>query len=81
MWQGRAVQEPDQGFGLASRQDLISPHTMPNSRLFMVPNTPLRFQKLLRKSNEIGFTMPSDEEAGALLKTLVASKPGGHFWS
>lgn len=41
--------------------------------------TPIRFQKLLQKSDEIGFTMPSDELAGSLLRTLVAAKPGGHF--
>lgn len=45
----------------------------------MTNNTPLRFKKLLLRSHEFGFTMPSDEQAGALLRTLVASKPGGHF--
>ncbi|GGW28702.1 O-methyltransferase [Arenibacter certesii] len=32
-----------------------------------------------RKSEEIGFTMPSDLYIGSLLKTLVASKPRGRF--
>lgn len=45
----------------------------------MISHTPVRFQKLLQKSNDIGFSMPSDEEAGTLLRTLVASKPGGQF--
>lgn len=31
------------------------------------------------KSAEIGFTMPSDLYIGTLLKTLMRSKPGGHF--
>jgi predicted O-methyltransferase YrrM len=31
------------------------------------------------KSEEIGFTMPSDLYIGTLLKTLVASKPSGNF--
>ncbi|HEA22724.1 hypothetical protein LCGC14_2022210 [marine sediment metagenome] len=32
-----------------------------------------------RKSEAIGFTMPSDIYIGSLLKTLIASKPKGHF--
>ena len=32
-----------------------------------------------RKSEEIGFTMPSDLYIGTLLKTLIASKPRGRF--
>lgn len=31
------------------------------------------------KSREIGFTMPSDLYIGTLLKTLMSSKPNGHF--
>ena len=34
---------------------------------------------IVGKSEEIGFTMPSDLYIGTLLKTLVASKPGGNF--
>lgn len=34
---------------------------------------------IVRKSEEIGFTMPSDLYIGTLLKTLVASKPSGNF--
>lgn len=45
----------------------------------MIARTPIRFEKLLKKSNEIGFTMRSDKDAGALLRTLVTSKPGGNF--
>jgi predicted O-methyltransferase YrrM len=32
-----------------------------------------------RKSEEIGFTMPSDLYVGSLLKTLITSKPKGRF--
>lgn len=32
-----------------------------------------------RKSQEIGFTMPSDLYIGSLLKTLISSKPKGNF--
>ena len=32
-----------------------------------------------RKSEEIGFTMPSDIYIGTFLKTLISSKPGGNF--
>ncbi len=35
--------------------------------------------QLERKSKEISFTMPSDLYIGSLLKTLVSSKPNGHF--
>jgi predicted O-methyltransferase YrrM len=36
-------------------------------------------QKIIGKSNEIGFTMPSDVYVGSLLKTLISSKPNGKF--
>lgn len=42
-------------------------------------NIPKVYDKLLEKSSEIGFTMPSDVYIGSLLKTLVASKPNGNF--
>ena len=42
-------------------------------------NIPKVYGKLLEKSSEIGFTMPSDVYIGSLLKTLVASKPNGNF--
>jgi predicted O-methyltransferase YrrM len=35
--------------------------------------------KLIAKSEEIGFTMPSDLYIGTLLKTLISSKPNGNF--
>ncbi len=35
--------------------------------------------QLESKSKEINFTMPSDLYIGSLLKTLVSSKPNGHF--
>lgn len=34
---------------------------------------------LEKECQKIGFTMPSDRHIGALLSSLVASKPGGHF--
>ena len=34
---------------------------------------------ILDKSEEIGFTMPSDIYVGSLLRTLTNSKPGGSF--
>jgi len=40
---------------------------------------PEQYQGLLDKSEEMGFTMPSDIYIGTLLKTLVASKPAGNF--
>ena len=36
---------------------------------------PAVYKRLLTKSSEIGFTMPSDIYIGTLLKTLIASKP------
>ena len=44
-----------------------------------VANTPKAYRMLSDKSEEIGFTMPSDIHIGALLKTLVASKANGRF--
>lgn len=34
---------------------------------------------ILDKSEEIGFSMPSDIYVGSLLRTLINSKPGGRF--
>lgn len=42
-------------------------------------DTPKVYSSLLNKSEEIGFSMPSDLYIGTLLKTLVASKPNGRF--
>jgi predicted O-methyltransferase YrrM len=42
-------------------------------------NIPEILPKIQRKSEEIGFAMPSDIYMGTLLKTLLASKPGGRF--
>jgi len=36
---------------------------------------PIIYDQVLAKSNEIGFTMPSDVFIGTLLKTLITSKP------
>ena len=44
-----------------------------------IQNKPKILQKIQRKSEEIGFTMPSDVYIGTFLKTLVASKRKGRF--
>lgn len=44
-----------------------------------VTHSPKMYQRLSKKSKEIGFTMPSDLHIGALLKTLVASRRNGRF--
>jgi predicted O-methyltransferase YrrM len=40
---------------------------------------PNQLPTILEKSRKLGFGMPSEPLLGCLLKTLVASKPGGHF--
>ncbi len=42
-------------------------------------NPPPAWDQIMVKCQEMGFDMASDEEAGSLLRALVASKPGGHF--
>ena len=42
-------------------------------------NIPEIHSEILNKSEEIGFTMPSDLFVGSLLRTLITSKPGGIF--
>lgn len=44
-----------------------------------ITDTPAIYPEILTKSAELGFTMPSDIYIGTLLKTLMSSKPGGHF--
>jgi len=44
-----------------------------------IQDIPTIHAKIERKSNEIGFTMPSDLYIGTLLKTLISSKPAGKF--
>ena len=44
-----------------------------------IKDIPAIHTKLESKSKEISFTMPSDLYIGSLLKTLVSSKPNGHF--
>lgn len=44
-----------------------------------IKDIPSIHQEIQRKSQEIGFTMPSDVFIGTLLKTLISSKPGGRF--
>ena len=43
------------------------------------PNMPLVYPDLLKRTEEIGFSMPSDVSFGNLLQTLVSSKPNGTF--
>ena len=44
-----------------------------------IKDIPAIHTQLESKSKEISFTMPSDLYIGSLLKTLVLSKPNGHF--
>ena len=44
-----------------------------------IQDIPKMHTELVRKSEEIGFTMPSDLYVGSFLKTLIASKPSGRF--
>ncbi|MGB5500626.1 MAG: class I SAM-dependent methyltransferase [Maribacter sp.] len=44
-----------------------------------IKDIPAIHRELESKSKEISFTMPSDLYIGSLLKTLVSSKPNGHF--
>ncbi|MEO1010783.1 MAG: class I SAM-dependent methyltransferase [Bacteroidota bacterium] len=44
-----------------------------------IHNRPIAYDSILRKSREMGFSMISDLYMGSLLKTLVSSKPKGHF--
>ncbi|TLP72790.1 O-methyltransferase [Maribacter sp. ACAM166] len=45
----------------------------------IIPDIPKIHTEIERKSEEIGFTMPSDLYVGSFLKTLIASKPKGRF--
>jgi predicted O-methyltransferase YrrM len=40
---------------------------------------PAALARILKRSKEIGFELASEDRTGALLRTLVASKPGGRF--
>lgn len=44
-----------------------------------IKSTPSVLETLEVKCEELGFSMPSDNLAGSLLRTLVASKPSGRF--
>jgi len=44
-----------------------------------IQDIPKIHTEITRKSEEIGFTMPSDLYVGSFLKTLIASKPKGRF--
>lgn len=45
----------------------------------IIKDIPKPYPQIRAKSEETGFTMPSDLYIGTLLKTLMSSKPGGHF--
>lgn len=49
---------------------------MNQSNILDKPNI---YSEILNKSNEIGFTMPSDIFIGTLLKTLITSKPNSNI--
>jgi predicted O-methyltransferase YrrM len=40
---------------------------------------PTELARILERTAELGFGMASEERTGALLRTLAASKPAGHF--
>ena len=44
-----------------------------------VTNLPAGYADILIASQEMGFSMPSDLQTGALLKTLAGAKPGGNL--
>ena len=44
-----------------------------------IQDIPKIHTEIIRKSEEIGFTMSSDLYVGSFLKTLIASKPNGRF--
>lgn len=44
-----------------------------------IPRLPKELESIERASEEVGFPMASDRQTGALLRTLVASKPEGQF--
>lgn len=44
-----------------------------------ITDIPSAYAELIKKSREMGFTMPSDLYIGVLLKTLLTAKPGGNF--
>lgn len=45
----------------------------------IIQNIPKLHAEIVRTSEEIGFTMPSDLYVGSLLKTLISAKPNGRF--
>jgi predicted O-methyltransferase YrrM len=44
-----------------------------------IPHAPAALPAILRDTARLGFTMASEPQTGALLRTLAASKPGGRF--
>ncbi len=43
------------------------------------PDIPAGYEKIAAATRALAFNMASDLHTGSLLKTLIASKPGGHF--
>jgi len=48
-----------------------------NDRYVIDP--PIALEAILHETIDIGFSMASESQTGSLLRTLVASKPGGRF--
>ena len=49
---------------------------MNDSNILDIPSI---HSQIVKKSEEISFTMPSDMYIGTFLKTLISSKPNGNF--
>lgn len=60
-----------QQLGLLDSNDVITP--------VKGLDTPRSLEPLLAESRNLGFHMSSDNEVGALLRTLATTKPGGKF--
>ena len=45
----------------------------------LLGSAPEHLPEIEKRCLELGFEMASDEQAGSLLRSLVASKPGGNF--
>jgi predicted O-methyltransferase YrrM len=44
-----------------------------------ITRAPAALEAILRDTQQLGFKMGSEPQTGALLRTLAATKPGGHF--
>src|SRR5207253_10517062 len=61
-----------------SSESRRSVHAQPRGDV-TVPSVPAAYARILQQSQAIAFGMNSDALTGSLLRTLVASKPGGTF--